>query len=169
MNEVEKIIDFYNLKPLPVEGTLFTQTYDSGKGTAIIGLYSAEPESRSLFHKLTEDEIWHFYGGDPLMIILLYPDGTSEDIVLGNDREKGERIQFTVPAGVWQAGHMIDGGLYSLYGCTMAPGFKEKMFTGGTEGELSGLYPDRSDVIKKYACPDGQQLMPQVQKDSVYE
>ena len=169
MNEIEKIIKQYDLKPLPVEGTLFKQTYDSGKGTAIIGLYCNEPDSKSLFHKLTEDEIWHFYGGDPLNLILLYPDGTSEDVLLGNDLEKDQRFQFTVPAGVWQAGHLIEGGTYSLYGCTMAPGFKERMFTGGTEEELTLSYPDRADEIRKYACPPGQKAMPQAQKDSAHE
>lgn len=164
MNDIEKLIFQFNLKPLPVEGTLFTQTYNSGYGTAMIGLYCSEPDSKSLFHKLTEDEIWHFYGGDPLRLILLYPDGKSEDIILGSHLTQGHKIQYTIPAGVWQAGHVIDGGTYSLFGCTMAPGFKENMFYGGTAEELVSLYPDRLKDINKYACPRGQVHMPEINK-----
>ena len=83
--EVNALIKLYQLKPLPVEGTLFVNTYRSQQkigdhqpfGTAMIGLYCEEPLSQSLFHRLTSDEVWHFYGGDPLRLILLHPDGSS--------------------------------------------------------------------------------------------
>ena len=91
--EVRALIDLYNLEPLPVEMTLFHQTWKSHDafrdgephGTAIVGLYADEPYSVSLFHKLTVDEVWHFYAGDPLRLVLLYPDGTSRDVVMGGD------------------------------------------------------------------------------------
>jgi len=159
ISDVKKLIELYNFRPLPVENTLFTQSYKSEEGTAIIGLYCNEPYSISLFHKLPVDEIWHFYKGDPLRLILLYPDGSSKDVIMGTDVNKGEIIQFIVPAGVWQAGHMVDGGQYSLYGCTMAPGFTEEMFTGGTIEELLETYPDRQDDIKRYACEPGKTKM----------
>jgi hypothetical protein len=91
--EVKAIIEQYDLKPLPVEGTLFLSTYrskqefENGKpyGTAIIALHCNEPYSVTLFHKLPADEIWHFYSGDPLRLILLYPDGSSKDVIMGNE------------------------------------------------------------------------------------
>ena len=99
--------------------------------------------------KLTIDEMWHFYGGDPLRLILLYPDGSSRDVVLGNDPLKGQHVQFVIPAGVWQAGHCIENGTYSLFGCTLAPGFTGDIFTGGTQAELLKLYPDRiKDILE---------------------
>ena len=157
---IQSLIRHYDLKPLPVEGTLFSQNYQSksedsdGKpdGTAIIGLYCNDPYSVSLFHKLTVDEIWHFYGGDPLKLILLYPDGSTRDIIMGSNPLAGQIVQFVVPAGVWQAGQMVDGGKYSLYGCTMAPGFTENMFEGGTVTDLVKLYPGRIKEIEKFGC-----------------
>ncbi len=166
---IEEIVAYYQLKPLPVEGTLFTQTYCSSRkpddaspaGTAMIGLYCDEPRSISLFHKLSADEVWHFYGGDPFRLILLYPDGTSRNIIMGNDFRKGQHIQFVVPAGVWQAGHLLSGGTCALYGCTMAPGFTPDCFLGGTIEELSALYPDRADDIRMLGCESGSLLMPE--------
>lgn len=161
MNQtVKRLIKEFDLKPLPVEETLFCQSYRSESSTAIIGLYCHEPLSRSLFHKLTADEVWHFYSGDPFRLILLHPDGSSEDIVLGPDPLKGHRIQYVVPAGVWQAGELLKDSEYALYGCTMAPGFREQMFTGGTEEDLSPLYPDRKEDIMRLCCPPGQKEMP---------
>ena len=168
-SEVKDLIEHYKLEPLPVENTLYVNTYrSSGKssegnpfGTAIIGLYCEEPLSLSLFHKLTSDEVWHFYGGDPLRLVLLYPDGSSRDVIMGADVLNGQLVQFTVPAGVWQAGHLIKGGRYSLYGCTVAPGFTGECFTGGTAGELLELYPERSDDIHLLGCGSGHTRMPE--------
>ena len=166
--EVKALIEHYNFKPLPVEGTLFSSTYrskqefDGGKPycNAIIALYCDKPYSVSLFHKLPADEIWHFYAGDPLRLILLYPDGSSKDVIMGNDPLKGHHVQFVVPAGVWQTGHMLDGGKYSLFGCTMSPGFTDDMFEGGTREYLISHYPERTEDIIRFSCAENETHMP---------
>lgn len=165
--KVKALIDHYNLQPLPVEGTLFASTYRSSQeyedgkpvGTAMIGLYCDEPRSLSLFHRLKYDEVWHFYGGDPLRLVLLYPDGSSRDVILGSDPAQGQLVQFVIPAGVWQAGHMLEGGRYSLFGCTVAPGFTSDIFEGGTREKLSASYPDRIEDISRL-CVSGETKLP---------
>jgi len=125
--KIQALIQRYQLEPLPVEGTLFVQSYRTSlelqpgrpAGTAMIGLYCEEPLSHSLFHRLTLDEVWHFYSGDPFRLILLRPDGSTEDVVLGPDPTQGHHCQYVVPAGVWQAAHLIAGGLYARF--TAAP------------------------------------------------
>jgi predicted cupin superfamily sugar epimerase len=166
--ELKALIERLQLIPLPAEGTLFASTYrstqelDGGKpmGTAIVALYSDEPPSISRFHRLPVDEVWHFYAGDPLRLILLYPDGSSRDVVMGNEPLKGHEVQFVIPAGVWQAGHMLEGGKYSLFGCTMAPGFTDDMFVGGTSEQLMPLYPSRTTDITRFACAPAETNMP---------
>lgn len=167
--EVKALIEHYHFQPLPVEGTLFVSTYRSAQeleggrpmGTAMIGMYCDEPRSLSLFHRLTTDEVWHFYGGDPLRLILLYPDGSSRDVILGSDPQLGQLVQFVIPAGVWQAGHMQAGGCYSLFGCTLAPGFTSSMFEGGTIEHLLALYPGRAEDIHKFGCDVDNTSMPE--------
>jgi predicted cupin superfamily sugar epimerase len=167
--EVKAIIEHYKLEPLPVEGTLFTSTYRStqelegGKpcGTAIIAMYCEAPRSHSLFHRLAADEIWHFYAGDPLRLVLLYPEGSSRDVIMGSDPLKDQQVQFVIPAGVWQAGHVLNGGRYSLFGCTMAPGFTDDIFEGGTREALLALYPDQADDINRLGCASHESRMPE--------
>ncbi len=146
-----------------MEGTLYAETYRSagGYGTAMLGLYCDEPHSLSTFHRLTADEVWHFYAGDPLRLILLYPDGSSRDVVLGSDPLKGQQVQFVVPAGVWQAGGMREGGRYSLYGCTVAPGFTGDIFEGGRRGNLIARYPSRAEDILRFSSPEDGARMPE--------
>ena len=164
---VKTLIDHYHLQPLPVEGTLFVSTYRSPQeyegskpvGTAMIGMYCDEPRSVSLFHKLKYDEVWHFYGGDPLRLVLLYPDGSSHAVIMGSDPLKEQLVQFVIPAGVWQAGHMIQGGRYSLFGCTVAPGFTGDIFEGGKREQLLATYPDQADDINRLSV-NGETNMP---------
>lgn len=90
----------------------------------------------------------------------MYPDGSSRDVFLGNDPLKGQLVQFVIPAGVWQAGHCVEGGRYSLFGCTLAPGFTDDIFTGGTQAELLKLFPDREKDIVQYGLSGGETKMP---------
>ena len=125
------ILKHFEFDRLPVEGTLFKSTYRSAReildgipaGTAMIGMYCNNPLSVSCFHRLLYDEIWHVYGGDPFELILLHPGGSSEKILMGCNPLHGEKVQLVVPANTWQAGSLVPGGRYALFGCTMAPGF----------------------------------------------
>ena len=122
-------------------------------GSAIIALYADEPRSCSLFHRLKYEEVWHFYAGDPIRLVLLYPDKTSKEVILGSDFTKGELIQFTVPADVWQAGEIVKGGEWGLFGCTMSPGFSGDIFEGGHYSDLIKDFPDRKEDILKLSVP----------------
>jgi predicted cupin superfamily sugar epimerase len=159
---VQQLVDRLGMTPLPVEATFFVSTYRSTDdtatggpvGTAMIGLYSADPPSRSLFHRLTFDEVWHFYGGDPMRLVLLHPDGSTEEVIMGSDLLAGELVQFVIPAGVWQAGELVGEGHWALFGCTMAPGFTDTCFEGGRVGDLLASYPDREADIRRLGIPD---------------
>jgi predicted cupin superfamily sugar epimerase len=159
---VRELVERFGLEPLPVEETFFAQTYRSTAGapgggpagSAGIGLFCVDPPSRSLFHRLDFDEVWHFYGGDPLRLILLHPDGSDEEVVLG-DPLSGHAVQHVVPAGVWQAGEVAAGGRWSLFGCTMAPGFTGGCFEGGIVPELSRAYPRRTEDVERLGVPAG--------------
>lgn len=151
------LVDHFGMSPLPIESTYYVSTYRSAlltaagrhAGTAIIGLFSRDPVSHSLFHRLPHDEVWHFYGGDPLRLVLLHPDGSSEEVILGPDVVGGHRVQHVVPAHSWQAGETVAGGRWSLFGCTMAPGFSGELFESGYAEPLAEGYPDRRDDIAR--------------------
>ena len=151
------------MEPLPVEATFFAQTYRSKAetsgggpaGTAGIGLFAVDPPSRSLFHRLDHDEVWHFYAGDPLRLVLLHPEGRDEDVVLG-DPLAGHAVQHVVPAGVWQAGEVAPGGRWALFGCTMAPGFTGGCFQGGVVADLLVTHPPRAADVARLGVPAGE-------------
>jgi len=153
-SEVRALIELFGLRPLPVEGTLFAETYRSSTSSAIVGLYAVEPPSRSCFHVLAHDEVWHAYAGDPFRLILLYPDGSSEEVVMGRDLAADQRVQFAVPAGTWQAGELLADGRYALFGCTMAPGFTPDCFHASPAGPLLARWPARAADIERLSIEE---------------
>jgi predicted cupin superfamily sugar epimerase len=167
MSREEELIAYFGMKPLPVEGTYFANTYTSEDktpaggpvGTAGVGLYRSHPRSASTFHALEFDEVWHFYEGDPIRLIELHPKGMVREIILGRDIEAGQLLQHTVYAGVIQAGELVEGGTWGLFACTMSPGFIGTCFRGVTKSELHRSYPQARIIIERLGVPDGEEAM----------
>jgi predicted cupin superfamily sugar epimerase len=168
-SDVKKIIEHFQFERIPLEGTLYRRTYTSEKefkdgvaaGTAIIGLYCKDPESSSKFHRVSREETWHFYKGDPFNLFLLYEDGSSAVVTMGADVLSGQLVQFTVPAGVWQAGCLLPDSEYALFGCTVTPGFTGDCFELALAADLIAKYPDKRELIGKLALKEGETRMPE--------
>ena len=166
----ELLIEALGLEPLPVEGGLFRQTYASDEtipadalpgrypaarpfSTAIFYLLTAEPDSFSALHRLPTDEVYHFYLGDPVEMLELFPGGRSERVILGRDGLAGQRVQHAVPRGVWQGSRLAAGGSFALMGTTMAPGFTPGDYAGGDRDALLARYPDEAELIRALTRP----------------
>ena len=80
-------------------------------------------------------------------MLVLKPDGTSENVLLGQDIGSGMRLQQVVPAGAWQGSRLAPGGNFALMGTTMSPGFDAADFEIGMRDELSVRYPDCAEMI----------------------
>ncbi|MEI5098809.1 cupin domain-containing protein [Streptomyces sp. PmtG] len=148
----EELIARHGLVPLDFEGGMFRQTWQGPPGpdgrpagTAIVMLLTSRPGDFSAMHRLPTDEVWHFYRGDPLELLLLAPDGSDEVRVLG----PGDEFQVVVPAGTWMGARVRNGGAWSLFGTTMAPGFTDSDYEGGDPEELAARYPGRAETIRR--------------------
>ena len=177
MLNLASLIKHFDLEVLPVEGGIFTQTYKSGEmiphaalparyksdkplGTAILFLFTPDADSFSAIHRLPSDEVYHFYLGDPIDLLLLHPAGRSEHITLGQDILNGQQVQFVVPHGTWMGSRIRAGGHYALMGTTMAPGFTHDDFDGASRESLIAQYPHEAALITQLTRMDGELKMP---------
>lgn len=158
------IIQKFQLKPLPIEGGLFHRFYSAPESIARDALphrythaklfgsaicYMHTPQTRSLLHRLKSDEIYHFYHGDPVALVLLYPDGSTRVVVLGQNYAAGHVPFFVAPRAVWQGSCLIEGGSFALMGATMAPAYDHDDFDLGERVALIQQYPDASEWIER--------------------
>lgn len=164
MLTAERIIKLYNMKPLPGEGGYYVETYrsaeniertslperyDSDKSQSTAIFYLLTPDTRSRIHRLKSDEIYHFYMGDPVELVLIHPSGTIKVLFLGHDIRAGQFVQAVVPAGIWQGAYLLEGGQFALMGATVAPGFDFPDRELGARKELLELYPQHNDIITR--------------------
>jgi predicted cupin superfamily sugar epimerase len=158
------LIEKLGLSPLSQEGGYFAEKYRSGetiqapsqagKDPGSRSLYTAiyyllTPDTKSALHRLRSDEIFHFYFGDPVEQLQLYPDGTSRLITLGPNPLAGETPQLLVPAGVWQGSRLAPGGSFALMGTTVVPGFEFVDYEHGALNALLSEYPDRASLVRE--------------------
>jgi predicted cupin superfamily sugar epimerase len=153
--EIKKLL---GLEPHPMEGGSFRRTYTSPgivelergirrQATAIY--YLLEPATFSEMHVLDSDEIFHFYLGDPVEMMQLWPDGHSARVALGPDLFDGQLVQLVVPAGVWQGTRLVGDGKVALLGCTVTPGFDFADYRGGCYEELAAKWPAEAVRIRE--------------------
>ena len=129
MTAAQDIIDYFKMQPIELEGGFYVETYrctDQIDESALPGryqgpramataiLYLLTADTFSAMHRLTSDEIWHFHLGDPIEMLLLKPDGSSELRILGHDVIAGQRVQTLVERNTWQGARVIQPGQYAL-------------------------------------------------------
>jgi len=161
MSNVDAIIKKLDLKPHP-EGGYFKETYRSSGEIASGSLNSYYSGKRnystciyfllrsgdfSAFHKINQDEIWHFYAGSPICLHVISEAGDHTKHVIGKDVCKGQSPQLVVPGNHWFAASVINKGDYSLVGCTVSPGFDFADFTLPNRAELLNKFPQHQKII----------------------
>ena len=160
---VDSLIDQLKLKPHP-EGGFYRETYRSeleiaslkgfsGSRNVCTGIYFLlTSTTRSHFHRIRSDEMWHFYSGAPLRIHMIDGDGRYKEQTMGSDLSNGRLYQFVVPAGVWFGAEVLPDETYpyALVGCTVAPGFDFQDFEMADRGTLLDLCPDREKLIHEF-------------------
>jgi predicted cupin superfamily sugar epimerase len=100
----------------------FRDSAGAGRPASTAIYYLLKRGERSHWHRIDAAEVWHFYLGAPLRLLIAEPGQALRDLRLGTDVLAGEELQAVVPKGAWQAASSF--GDYSLAGCTVAPGFE---------------------------------------------
>jgi len=150
------LISTLNLIPHP-EGGYYGEVFRSsqevdphdnrGSRSAITTIYFLLIEDAiSRWHRVSSDEIWHFYEGQPLDLWVLSPqlDKVSHQQVGALDPIR--RPVAVVPAGCWQAARST--GSYTLVGCTVGPGFDFRDFTlAGEQTQLESVVRARHPTL----------------------
>ncbi|WP_462252008.1 cupin domain-containing protein [Ekhidna sp.] len=168
MDNVADLIAKLDLEPHP-EGGYFKETYRSEEYISAEALSEEYVGSRnhstciyflltsdtfSAFHKINQDEIWHFYQGSPIQLHTISEEGNHEEFLIGSDLSEGQSPQLVVPGNHWFAAKVITPDSYALLGCTVAPGFDFQDFTLAVRKKLIELFPQHSDLITEFTRED---------------
>ncbi len=159
--------DFYieSLELLPhIEGGYFKEVYRNDDiidnsalpdryvgnrclGTSIYFLLKNNDVSK--LHRLQSDEIWHFYDGCPIHIVMISPRGKLIERTLGLDINNGQIPQLLIPKHHWFGAYLSDVDSFGFVGCTVIPGFEFQDFIMAKRERLLNEFPEYSEIINK--------------------
>lgn len=159
----EQIIQHLQLQPHP-EGGYYKEIYRSnlsipesalpegfeGARNCCTGIYfMLTADTFSAFHRIKQDEIWHFYQGTTIELHMISPKGEHTLVKVGHDFINGEVPQAVVPAGYWFAAEVV-GGEFALVGCTVSPGFDFQDFELADREGLTSFFLKHEELIRRF-------------------
>ncbi len=159
MIPASEVIKLLNLQPNNVEGGYFANVYplpDMGEKPCSAIYYFLEKDDRSLMHRVSSDMLYHFYQGDPVEMLLLYPEGyepRTEVCIFSNDLAAGGHPMKVIPGGTWLGSRPLNGGSWALMGVSMAPPFNPNDYFIGNRDKLIAAYPERAKMITELTKP----------------
>ena len=159
----QDLVRHFDMTPHP-EGGFYRETYRSAgsiPASALPGFSGARSHSTAILfllrqgevshlHRIRQDELWHFYLGGPLRLVMLSPKGRQSEIVLGQDVLQGQQVQYVVPAGCWFGATPAAGTAFALVGCTVAPGFDFADFELAERAALERRFPEAGGLIRDF-------------------
>ena len=162
----DEIIQKLQLEPHP-EGGYFKEVYRSDAVFLAKTLYESADGVRnygtliyyllkkgefSAFHRLRQDEIFHFYSGAPLNVHTIDRTGQHQSTVLGSNIIIDRVPHLVFPGGTWFAAAPMRGYTedFSLIGCTCVPGFDYHDWELGKREALAKEFPQFTEIIQAF-------------------
>jgi predicted cupin superfamily sugar epimerase len=164
MTRIEEIIKSLNLLPHP-EGGYYKETYRSvgnintdsldesynGKRSYSTCIYFLLTSGNfSAFHKIKQDEIWHFHEGSPIKLHTISENGIHQEYIIGNNFSAKQEPQLVVNGNHWFAASINEENSYALVSCTVSPGFDFNDFILPKRSELISKFPQHKELIQQY-------------------
>jgi uncharacterized protein len=102
--------------------------------------FMVTPGAPVRLHRIRNDQLYHYYLGDPLEVFLLYSDGTTDRIIVGPDLRSGQRVQLLIPGNTFHTARVTEHGRWFLGARTEWPGVVPADVEIGDLDELTRKY-----------------------------
>lgn len=162
----EEVQSLLNLEPNATCGFV-RGTYVSGSSIAAGGLpppfanqrpmgsalyFLVTPTAPVRLHRIRNDQLYHYYLGDPLEVFLLDGDGAAERIVVGPDLRAGNRVQLLIPGDTFHTAQVIGRRRWFLGASTEWPGVVPADVEIGNVDAIAAKYPAVADTLRAIAA-----------------
>ncbi len=107
------------------------------------------PQAPVKLHRIRNEQLYHYYLGDPIEVLMLHDDGTHTFATVGPDLRAGQIVQLRIPGNTFHTAQIRGAG-----GSTEWPGVEpaEDVEFGNAE-ELAAKHPDVAAEIRSFPLP----------------
>src|SRR2546429_123604 len=117
--------------------------------------FMVTPDAPVRLHRIHNDQLYHRYLGDPIEVLLLHENGTSERIVVGPDLRAGHCVQLLIPGNTFHTARVIGQRRWFLGASTEWPGVEKVDVEIGDVEALAAKYPDVADDLRAFQKGSG--------------
>jgi predicted cupin superfamily sugar epimerase len=116
-------------------------------GSALYFLVTPQAPVRP--HRIKNDQLYHYYLGDPIEVFLLHSGGNAERVVVGPDIRNGQRVQLLIPGNTFHTARLLGRGEWFFGASTEWPAVvpTEDVEIGNVD-KLAMEYPSVADEIR---------------------
>jgi len=114
--------------------------------------FMVTPTAPVRLHRIRNDQLYHYYLGDPLEVFMLHGDGTTERVVVGPDLRGGQRVQLLIPGNTFHTARLIGQRRWFLGASTEWPGVVPADVEIGKLDELAEKYPSAAADLRAIAA-----------------
>ena len=104
-------------------------------------------------HRIRNDQLYHYYLGDPIEVLMLRVDGTTERVVVGPDVGAGQLVQLLIPGNTFHTARVIGRRRWFLGASTEWPGVEPADVEIGDIDTLAAKYPRVADDLRTFPVP----------------
>ena len=111
------------------------------------------PEEPVKLHRIRNDQLYHFYLGDPIEVLMLLEDGSTAFHTVGPDIGKGHKVQLLIPGGTFHTARVSGKRRWFLGASTEWPGVEPADVQLGNPETLAAKFPNVAAEIRAFPLP----------------
>ena len=122
-------------------------------GTALY--FMVTPDAPVKLHRIKNEQLYHYYFGDPIEVLLLRENGDSELLVVGPNIVGGHMLQLFIPGNTFHTARVTGKRRWFLGASTGWPGVvqRDRDVELGDMEQLAAKYPEAAADIRKFPVP----------------
>ena len=117
--------------------------------------FMVTPDAPVRLHRIRNDQLYHYYLGDPIEVLMLRTDDTSQRVVVGPDLRAGQSVQLLIPGNTFHTARIVGKRRWFLGASTEWPGVEPADVEIGDVEALAAKYPDAAADLRAFQIGRG--------------
>jgi len=128
--------------------------FASGRPLGSALYFMVTPDAPVKLHRIRCEQLYHYYLGDPIEVLLLRENGDSELVVVGPNIVGGHMLQLFIPGNTFHTARVTGKRRWFLGASTEWPGVvpSEDVELGDID-QLAAKYPEAAADIRNFPVP----------------
>jgi predicted cupin superfamily sugar epimerase len=127
--------------------------FEGGRPLGSALYFMLTPDEPVKLHRIRNDQLYHYYLGDPIEVLMMLTDGTTQHHIVGPDLRAGHKVQLYIPGNTFHTARVIGTRQWFLGASTEWPGVQPADVELGKADELAAKYPSVAEQIRTWPLP----------------